>query len=143
MNNMNNKGTKIYKDASDVLDCIEYKSIEWKSARRLHDDMEKKRLARGVEKPKGYKPKIMKALDTKIRQKYLISDIEGFPVELVKDKTTLSKRIGMSLKKKDFVHYTEGKTSFIKLKDGTEIIIEGMPLAINSLEDAMEYLGLK
>lgn len=139
---MNNKGNKIYKDASDVLDHIEYKPIEWKSARRLLDDMEKKRLARGVEKPKGYKPKIMKALDTKIRQKYLISDIEGFPVELVKDKTTLSKRIG-SLKKKDFLHYTEGKASFIKLKNGEEIIIESIPLEINSLEDAMEYLGLK
>lgn len=142
MNNMNNKGNKIYKDASDVLDNIEYHPIEWKSARRLHDDMEQKRLAKGVEKPKGYKPKIMKALDTKIRQKYLISDIEGFPVELVKDKTALAKRIGMSLKKKDFLHYTEGKTSFIKLKDGTEIIIESIPLEINSLEDAMEYLGL-
>lgn len=135
-------GTKIYKDASDVLDCIEYKSIEWKSARRLHDDMEKKRLARGVEKPKGYKPKIMKALDTKIRQKYLISDVLGKPIELVKDKTTLSKKINMSLKKKDFVHYTEGKIPFLKLKNGEEIIIEGIPLEINSMEDAMEYLGL-
>ena len=135
-------GTKIYKDASDVLDNIEYHPIEWKSARRLLDDMEQKRLAKGVEKPKGYKPKIMKALDTKIRQKYLISDIEGFPVELVKDKTALAKRIGMSLKKKDFVHYTEGKASFIKLKNGEEIIIESIPLEINSLEDAMEYLGL-
>ena len=139
---MNNKGNKIYKDASDILDQIEYKSIECKSWKRLLYDMEQKRLARGVELPKGYKPKIMKSLDTKIRQKYLISDIEGNPIELVKDKTTLSKKIGMSLKKKDFLHYTEGKTSFIKLKDGTEIIIEGIPLAINSLEDAMEYLGL-
>ena len=135
-------GNKIYKDASDILDQIEYKSIECKSWKRLLYDMEQKRLARGVELPKGYKPKIMKSLDTKIRQKYLISDIEGNPIELVKDKTTLSKKIGMSLKKKDFLHYTEGKTSFIKLKDGTEIIIEGIPLAINSLEDAMEYLGL-
>ena len=142
MNNMNNKGNKIYKDASAILDHIEYHPIEWKSARRLLYDMEQKRLVRGVELPKGYKPKIMKALDTKIRQKYLISDIEGTPIELVKDKTTLSKRIGMSLKKKDFLHYTEGKTSFIKLKDGTEIIIEGMPLEINTIEDAMEYLGL-
>ena len=140
---MRNKRNKIYKDASAILDHIEYKPIEWKSARRLHDYMEEKRLARGVEKPKGYKPKIMKSLDTSIRQKYLISDIEGNPVELVKDKTALAKRIGMYLKKKDFLHYTEGKTSFIKLKDGTEIIIEGMPLDINTIEDAMEYLGLK
>lgn len=135
-------GNKIYKDASDVLDHIEYKSVEWKSGKRLLDDMEQKRLARGVEKPKGYKPKIMKALDTSIRQKYLISDIEGTPIELVKDKTTLSKKINMSLKKKDFVHYAEGKTPFLKLKDGKEIIIEGIPLEINTIEDAMEYLGL-
>ena len=143
MNNMNNKGNKIYKDASDVLDHIEYHPIEWKSARRLLYDMEEKRLVRGIEKPKGYKPKIMKALDTSIRQKYLISDVEGNPIELVKDKTTLSKHINMSLKKKDFVHFTEGKTSFIKLKDGKEIIIESIPLDINTIEDAMEYLGLK
>lgn len=139
---MNNKGTKIYKDASAILDNIEYKPIECKSWKRLLNVMEEKRLARGVEKPKGYKPKIMKALDTKIRQKYLISDIEGTPIELVKDKTALAKKINMSLKKKDFVHFTEGKTSFIKLKDGKEIIIESIPLDINTIEDAMEYLGL-
>lgn len=142
MNNMVNKGNKIYKDASAILDNIEYKPIEWKSARRLLDDMEQKRLARGVELPKGYKQKIMKSLDTSIRQKYLISDIEGKPVELVKDKTTLSKKIGMSLKKKDFLHYAKGEIPFLKLKDGTEIIIEGIPLDINTIEDAMEYLGL-
>ena len=143
MNNKGNKGNKIYKDASDVLDHIEYKSVECKSWKRLLNVMEEKRIARGVEKPKGYKQKIMKSLDTSIRQKYLISDIEGNPIELVKDKTTLSKRIGMSLKKKDFVHFTKGETSFIKLKDGREIIIEGIPLEINTIEDAMEYLGLK
>lgn len=142
MNNKGNKGNKIYKDASDVLDHIEYKSVECKSWKRLLDDMEQKRLARGVELPKGYKPVIMKALDTSIRQKYLISDIEGNPIELVKDKTTLSKRINMSLKKKDFVHYTKGEIPFLKLKDGKEIIIEGIPLDINTIEDAMEYLGL-
>ena len=140
---MNNMGNKIYKDASDVLDNIEYKSIECKSWKRLLYDMEQKRLVRGIEKPKGYKQKIMKSLDTSIRQKYLISDIEGNPIELVKDKTTLSKKINMSLKKKDFVHYTKGEIPFLKLKDGTEIIIEGIPLDINTIEDAIEYLGLK
>lgn len=135
-------GNKIYKDASEVLDHVEYKSIEWKSAIRLLDVMEQKRLARGVEKPKGYKPVIMKALDTSIRQKYLISDINGTPIELVKDKSALSKHIGMTLKKKDFVHHAEGKTPYLKTKDGREIIIEGIPLDINTIEDAMEYLGL-
>ena len=100
---------KIYKDASAILDHIEYHPIECKSWKRLLYDMEQKRLARGIEKPKGYKPKIMKSLDTSIRQKYLISDVLGNPVELVKDKTTLSKKIGMSLKKKDFLHYTKGE----------------------------------
>ena len=135
-------GNKIYKDASEVLDHVEYKSIEWKSAIRLLDVMEQKRLARGVEKPKGYKPVIMKALDTSISQKYLISDINGTPIELVKDKSALSKHIGMTLKKKDFVHHAEGKTPYLKTKDGREIIIEGIPLDINTIEDAMEYLGL-
>ena len=135
-------GNKIYKDASEVLDHVEYKSIEWKSAIRLLDVMEQKRLARGVEKPKGYKPVIMKALDTSISQKYLISDINGTPIELVKDKSALSKHIGMTLKKKDFVHHAEGKTPYLKTKDGREIIIEGIPLDINTIGDAMEYLGL-